>query len=146
MKIASEIHKVEVLIKRYWVECKKQFLHYGDCEIYSARRPFCSCGLLHQLRYLDGVLAEIIFPKYWDDLYYQDMGSRQKQKKKDKKGVEEAVKLLESVFGPMQKPSFEDLKMDYDDMKKILDTLFTKKMFPGGFRRLDKWLRDEVAH
>lgn len=143
MKIASEIHKVKILIQRYWVECKKQFLHYGDCEIYSARRPFCSCGLLHQLRYLDYALAEIIFPRFSEDLYYQDMGS--KRRKKNKKEITEAMKILENVFGPIQKSSFEDLKMDYDDMKKIMDTLFTKKMFPSGFRRLDKWLQGEVG-
>jgi hypothetical protein len=144
MKIASEIHKLTTLIKRYWVEGKKQFLHYGDCEIYSAHRSFCSCGLLHQLRYSDYTLAEIVYPRFTDDLYFQDIGSR--KKKKSKKETAEAMKLLESVFGPMQKPNYEDLKMDYDDMSKILNTVFTKKMFPGAFRRLENWVKKEVTY
>jgi hypothetical protein len=71
------------------------------------------------------------------------MGTR--KNKKSKKDIAKAMKLLEDIFGPIQKPSFEELKMDYEDMKKILDTLFTKKMFPGGFRRLEKWLQGEVG-
>jgi hypothetical protein len=143
MQVASEIHKLGILIKRYWVESRKQFLHYGDCEIHSAPRPFCSCGLIHQLRYLDSTLAGIIFPKYWDDLYYQDMGRR--RKKKSNAETAEAMKLLESIFGKIEKANFEDIKMDYDDMYKIIDSYFTKRNFPGAFKRLDKWLKKEVT-
>lgn len=144
MQVASEVYKLGILIKRYWVESRKQLLHYGDCEIYSAQRPFCSCGLLHQLGYLDSTLASIVFPKYWDDLHYQDIGSH-RQKKKSTKKMAETMKLLESVFGKMEKASFEEIKMDYDDMYKIIDTYFTKRNFPSAFKRLDKWLQKEVT-
>jgi hypothetical protein len=92
---------------------------------------------------MDSTLAGIVFPKYWDDLYYQDMGSR--KKKKSNKEVAEAMKLLESVFGKMEKPSFEEVKMDYDDMYKVIDSYFTKRSFPGAFKRLDKWLQEEIT-
>lgn len=74
-------------------------------------------------------------------MYIQDIGEK---RKKPKKETAKAIKLLEGIFGKMQKSSFEDLKMDYDEMFKILNTVFTPKMFPSGFRRLDKWLIEEV--
>lgn len=142
MKIISEIHKITMLISSFFVESRKRFCHYGDCEIYRARKPFCNCGFLYKLNHLDYTLASIIYPQFMDEMYIQDMGERRKNK--PKKETAEAMKLLEEVFGKIQKSSFEDLKMDYDEMFKILNTVFTPKMFPSGFRRLDKWLREEV--
>jgi hypothetical protein len=141
MKIESEIHKLKKLIGSFFVESKKRFCHWGDCRIYSATRTFCDCGLLHRLNHLDYTLAEIVYPEFIDEMYIQDTGSR---KKKPKKETDEAMRVLEEVFGKPQKPSFEELKMDYDDMHRVLNTVFSPKMFPGAFKRLDKWLRNEV--
>lgn len=120
---------------------KKQILHYGDCEIYCAGKPFCSCGLLHQLHYLDHSFAGIVFPKFESDLSLQTNGKRRRNKKQEA----EAMAILESVFGKMEPPSFLDLKWDYDDYKKLLNNCFTKKEFPRGFNRLDYWLKKKVA-
>lgn len=144
MKIQSEIYKLGVIKSRYFFASKKQLLHYGDCNIYAGRRPFCGCGLLHQLNYLDYNLANIIYPKYQDDEYLQFHGKRP-IKKKSQEEIE-SLKLLEKIFGPIKtKYSFEELKMDYDDYKKILKAHFTKKLFPICFGELKKWLHNEVA-
>lgn len=142
MSVLSNKYRLSVIVSRYFVPSHKKILHYGDCAIYLAQRFFCSCGLLHQLQYLDHALATIIFPKFEDELYYQDRG---KKKKKSKKETAEAMAILEKVFGPIQKSSFEELKMDYDDYNKILNSCFTKKTFPYCFQRLKAWLKKEVS-
>ena len=143
MNIASEVYKISMLVKSFFVESRKRFLHYGDCEIYRAERPFCNCGLLYRLNHLDYTLANIIYPEFENDVCLQETGSRRK-KKITKASQKEALELLEKIFGPRHKPSFEELKMDYDDMHKVLNTLFTEKMFPSAFRRLEKWIQKEV--
>jgi hypothetical protein len=142
MNIALQSLTLSTTIARYFVASKKQFLHYGDCEIYLARKPFCGCGLLHQLGYLDYTLASIIYPQYEDEGYLQHNGKR---RKKNNKKDAAALELLEKIFGKIESPSFEDLKYDYDDYKKILNNCFTKKEFPSGFSRLDNWLKKKVA-
>ena len=142
MNVVSQSHALSVIIARYFASSKKQFLHYGDCQIYLARRPFCGCGFLYQLGYLDHALANIIYPKYEKELYLQDTG---KVYKRNRKEEAKSLALLEKVFGKIDPPSFEDLKYDYDDYKKILNNCLTQQNFPKGFKALDSWLRKAVA-
>lgn len=142
MSVFSNKRMLVIIASRYFVSSHKRFLHYGDCAIYLARRPFCSCGLLHQLQYLDYDLATIIFPNFEKDNRTQETGKRKNKNKKETAG---AMAILEKVFGPIQKPGFEELKMDYDDYNKILESRFTKKTFPNGFRRLKTWLRKKIS-
>ena len=145
MNLLSEKSKMATLVTRYFVKIHKRFLHYGDCQIYVADRPFCSCGLLHWLRYMDYTLAKIIYPKFEADSCLEATGKKNiRLTKKRKEEYEQSMKILESVFGPLNRPSLEELKMDYDDMYKVLK-FFPKKAFPGGFRRLKKWLEKEIA-
>lgn len=145
MQVHSETIKLKALITSYFWQSKKCFLHWGDCNIFSADRPFCSCGLLHRLHHLDYTLANIVYPKFESDMYLQDTGKRYR-KSKETASQKAARQILEDVFGPINvKASLEDLKWDYDDMKKVLNTLFTKKMFPSVFKRLERWLQKEVA-
>lgn len=157
MNIASQSRNLNTIISRYFVSIHNQLLHYGDCEIYLGIRPFCGCGFLHLLGYLDYNLASIVYPQYENDLYLQDTG---KKRRKNKKKDAEAKDILEKVFGKIEDAetkdilekvlgkidsSFEELKYKYNNYEKILNNCFTKKDFPQGFRRLDNWLKKEVA-
>lgn len=143
MNIHSEINKLKTLIKSYFREDHKRFCHFGDCRIYSGTRTLCDCGLLYCLTHLDCTLATIIYPDFEAELYIQETGSK-KYPKQSKKQMAESMKLLEEVFGKIEKPSFEELKMDYDEMYKVLDTVFSPRMFPSAFKRLEKWLAAEI--
>lgn len=143
MQVNSEINKLKRLSELYFAESKKQILHYGDCKIYKADRPFCDCGLLYRLDHLDFTLASIVFPNFNDDVYLQETGK--KPPKRETKEQKESMRILEEVFGKAERPSLEILKMDYDDMYKVINTLFTPKMFPSAFKRLDRWLKQEAA-
>ncbi len=141
MSIESQSRILLGIIARYFVPSKKLILHFGDCEIYLADRPFCGCGLLHDLQYLDCTLASIVYPKFNDDDYLQYHG---KKKRRNRKKEAESLALLESVFGKIEPPSLEDIKWEYDDMKKILDLCCTHATFPTAFKNLKKWLRKSV--
>jgi hypothetical protein len=134
-------NKLDTIKDRYFFLSKKSVLHYGDCDIYQATRPFCSCGLIYQLNYLDYDFASIIYPKYSDDSYLQDHG---KKRRLNKKKDAENKKLFEEVFGILEPPSFEDIKQSYDSYNKALSICFMPKEFPGAFKRLEKWLIKQV--
>jgi hypothetical protein len=143
MNVHSEITKLKNLAKSYFRRDFKRFCHFGDCRIYSSQRPLCDCGLIYRLNHLDCTLASIVYPDFEDQLYTQETGKR-KKRKISKKEMAESMKILEEVFGKIEKSSFEELKMDYDEMYKILDTIFSPRAFPAAFKRLEKWLTNEV--
>ena len=91
-------------------------------------------------------MAGIVYPKFWDELYLQDTGEwPKKNNRKRKKEMEEGMKILEEVFGKLKRPSLEEIKMEYDDMYKALNSVFSPRMFPSAFKRLEKWLKDEIS-
>jgi len=136
-------NELDIIKDRYFLSSKKCILHYGDCDIYQATRPFCSCGLIYQLNHLNYDLASIIYPKYSDDSYLQDHGKKRRiNKKKDA----ENKKLFEAIFEIFESPSFENIKCSYDSYLKILNQCFKNKDFPSVFKRLNKWLMKQVQH
>jgi len=143
MNFHAEVGRLKTLIKSYFREDFKRFCHYGDCRIYSVTRPLCDCGLLYRLGHIDSTLARLIYPDFEDQLYLQETG-KMKHPKQTKKQIAEAMKLLEEVFGKIEEPSFEEIKMDYDEMYKVINTVFSPRMFPAVFKRLEKWLANEV--
>ncbi len=143
MNVHSEINKLNILIKSWFREDLKRFCHFGDCRVYSATRPLCDCGMMYRLSHLDTNLANIVYPEFETELYLQETGNRE-YPKQSKKQIAESMRLLEEVFGKIEKPSFEELKMDYDEMYNILDTVFSPRMFPGAFKRLKNWLTAEI--
>jgi len=143
MNIHAEINKLTTLIKSYFVAQHKRFCHYGDCRIYSATRSLCDCGLIYRLSHIDCTLASIVYPEFEEELYIQETGEK-RARKVSKKERAEAMALLEKVFGKIEKSTLEELKMDYDEMFKIIDTVFSRRMFPGAYKRLDKWLAKEI--
>lgn len=52
--------------------------HHADCQIHRAIEVYdhatCTCGLLHDLRYIDSELALKIFPNFFDDDARSEMG------------------------------------------------------------------------
>lgn len=143
MNFHAETSKLKSLVTSYFRGDLKRFCHCGDCRIYSANRPLCDCGLIYRLGHIDHTLAAIIYPEFDMELYIQETGKK-KYPKYNKKKMAEAMELLEKIFGKIEKPSLEALKMDYDEMYKIIDAVFSPKMFPAAYRRLKKWLADEV--
>lgn len=140
-RVTSQSTILDTIKNRYFSYSKKSLIHYGDCDIYQANRPFCSCGLLYQLNHLDYYLAEIVYPQYNDDGYLQDHG---KKKRINKKKEAETKKLFEAVFGVLEPPALEDIKDDYELYKKVLNACFAQKEFPSVFKRLDKWIVTQV--
>lgn len=135
---------IENIKKRYFCHRKKEFLHFGDCSIYSAGRPFCSCGLLHELGWLDFNFSMMLYPKFEADDYLQTMGK--KKPKKETVNQKKAKELLEQIFGKIGlRQSFEDIKFEYDEYKKILKSILSKKECPGAYKRLNLWLTKELT-
>lgn len=139
--VTAQSTLLDTLKNRYFSFGRKGFVHYGDCDIYQATRPFCSCGLLYQFNHLDYYLAEIVYPDYSNESYLQDHG---KKRRANKKKEAEAQKLLDAVFGKIDPPTFEEIKEDHDLYSKVLDSCFTKKEFPSAFKRLEKWVMQQV--
>src|SRR5581483_12173158 len=117
MSIAYQASVLSRIIIRYFDKSHKQIIHYGDCSIYLADRPFCGCGFLHQLYYLNSSLATIVYPKFEKDNYLQATG---KKLIKSKKKEAETLAILESVFGKIDPPTISEIKYDYDKFKAVL--------------------------
>jgi 5-bromo-4-chloroindolyl phosphate hydrolysis protein len=122
---------------------KKGIIHEMDCSIYAAndqRGKFCDCGLIHDLRILDFALAGIIYDKYEDDLHMHETGEAAKEyTKKELREHKKSMKLLEEVFGPIS-TNLEDVKEQYNDMKKVIKAVFpSKRECPGCYARLEEW-------
>lgn len=76
----------------------KMVTHFGDCRIYSAE-AFCSCGLLHELDYINLFLADAIYPNYNEDILIQE-------------------KITETFYGSGIEPTWEGDEKEYEDLKK----------------------------
>jgi hypothetical protein len=132
------------------MDLKKSITHHMDCSIYAVndhgqRGKFCDCGLLHDLRILDFGLAEVLYDRFTDDLHLHETGEEKKKTytKKELKEQEKCVKLLEEVFGPLI-IDLEDLKEQYNDMKKVLKAVFpSKREYPGCYARLEEWFKNK---
>lgn len=137
--------KIASINRRYFVSIpnnkNSSVRHFADCNIYAVKRRFCSCGLIHDLQYLDFALAKIIYEKYEKDLTIHE-GRKNLSKRKQ----EECIKILEEVFGKFKKPNIEDIKEDYDLYKKLLKTTWSKAIYPQVFNRLELWLKEQLAN
>jgi hypothetical protein len=87
----ERITKQRRLERRVWDICDryysteiKDIVHFFDCHIFAARRTFCSCGLIHDLEYLDYCLARVLYKKFDEDLYKHEGGRKRKLSKKSK--------------------------------------------------------------
>lgn len=141
MSVFSQTRRLDKLRKRYFCQSIKELNHSFICRIYRADHAFCDCGLMHDLELLDFTLASIIFPNFEKHLAIQEGRDNVVAGPEEQA---EAKKVLEEVFGPLNHPEMDEIKYEYDDMKRILKNVFKKKHFPMAFRRLDAWLDDQL--
>jgi len=126
--------------KHYLYEIRKRFgirtRHFGDCKIYRANKPFCDCGLLHDLQHIGFDLAKIIYTPY-----EKDLAKEEGAKKLTAKERKETEQILEDVFGSIPKPTLIEIKYRYDEMKKLIRDAYGIYRVPNMKRRLDYHLK-----
>lgn len=108
-KYGNRIKKtLNTIFNRYFFQNK--VLHHFDCNIYRRQDVcFCSCGLLHDLEYLDDYdLMTLIFPDYHKHFYLQENQRDIEDESPEDLQMreEECSKLLSEVFGPIKVDKF----------------------------------------
>lgn len=146
MNIWTDLNNVSRIRSRYFHGYINEITHSMDCSIYShdghgQRGHFCDCGLLHDLRWIDYGLAEVLYEKYEQDLYLHEIG--EKKPKVNIEEYEKTMKILEAAFGPVEKSTKEDIEEQYDYMKKVLRGVFPDD-FTNGYKRLDAWYKNTL--
>jgi hypothetical protein len=82
--VERERNKLKDVRDRYFRSVIKfptgHLTHFGDCEIHRSMEvygyAFCSCGLLHDLRWIDSGLADKLYPKQYEELGRQNIGPK----------------------------------------------------------------------
>jgi hypothetical protein len=150
MSVQSQTNRVAEIRSRYFHTCmnlKNRITHQMDCAIYAVteRGQFCDCGLIHDLRILDFALASVLYDKYEDDLSLHETGKKIKERtNKELKEQKKNIALLEKVFGPIT-TDMADIKQEYNNMKKIIETVFPDESeYPDCYKRLKKWFKKEA--
>ena len=69
--------KILMRIKDRYCIVNGKLVHHGDCDIYQAAKIYghspCCCGLIHDLRILRTDIAEVLYPKFSEDLIKSDL-------------------------------------------------------------------------
>jgi len=112
MNIWTQLNHVGNIRSRYFHGYVNEITHSMDCSIYSCnghgqRGYFCECGLLHDLRWLDFGLAEVLYGKYEQDLYLHEIGEEKPEINLEES--EKIIKLLEDTFGPCENLTKEEI-------------------------------------
>ena len=80
-------------------------VHHGDCETHRAIDIYCyapcTCGLLHDLKPLDGKLAEKLNPNYFEDYKRQENPHGEEITQEDIDAMKEHFKKAGMKFNPM---------------------------------------------
>ena len=100
-------------------------VHFGDCNIYKADNPHCSCGLIHDLTML-AEYPEEIYNKYWDDYLMSEYCDRDYPRQTEEE-KEECQRLLEELLGhnPFDSPTESEQRGIDEDISII------HEIFPG---------------
>jgi len=93
-------------------------VHHGDCDIHRAKEMHsfaaCTCGLLHDLRWLEWSLVEKMYPKFGDELVHSDMTWEMEQEAKGREPIshEETLKIFKEAGFKINDdpPTEEELK------------------------------------
>lgn len=109
--------------------------HHGDCEIHRAKEMYvfapCTCGLLHDLRWLEWTLAEKIYPKFGDELMKSDMTWEQELEAKARGPIpeEEMRKFFEAAGFKFndEPPDFEQIKREENEQWEVITHVFGEK-------------------
>lgn len=93
--------------------------HFGDCRIYKAIKPYCSCGLVHDLMPLS--FPEVIFPKFYEDMAISDGLDEEEYKQlKIDPGIKDTIK---EVFGDPQDPGPYEIESLQGELNAISDVI-----------------------
>lgn len=116
--------KIEYLKNRYFRKTlahpNGDICHHGDCKIYRSKKIYgfspCTCGLLHDLSIVDGIVVEIIYPKYWDEDVSSDMSFEDEQDfiettRKIQNNKDQIVQDIFEIFG--------DLLVEWNIIKEV---------------------------
>lgn len=125
---------------------KTRFLHDGDCRIYQAWCPFCSCGLLHDL-------APISASHDVDDLLpgYEKQHAEQALAQSNFRNIEYKAETLDKIMAPLRKvvegredPAAKELaaflKKHDDDKAELerLNKIFEEQGFDAYRKEVEK--------
>lgn len=101
---------------------KGMITHHGHCSLYRAievyKFAFCSCGLLHDLSWLGGSLAEKIYPNYVKDCKRQDNPNGLEPTQEE---MNELQNMLEKTFKFMPMTEEERIEQDKEEWELIAD-------------------------
>jgi hypothetical protein len=114
--------------------------HHGDCATHRAFGVVyccapCTCGLLHDLRWLAGSLTAKIYPNYWDDeLRENGIDKNTEEFKKRKEDIQELSKTIKEVcagmegpVGPTPEEEREINKQDWELIHEVFGEEFTER-------------------
>jgi hypothetical protein len=76
-------------IKDRYASRGKKVWHHGDCAIYRADSPHCSCGLIHDLKVLPE--PQLIFAEFWRDDCISEGGDPDYKPSAEQKAEMEAI-------------------------------------------------------
>lgn len=141
----SDVRGLSILHSRYFRS--NEIRHFFDCYIYAESKPYCSCGLLHDLElYISSwELTNILYPKYERDviLKYQNIdieSATTEQLEELQKRQTECQQILTEAFGEFRPLAKKEAQEQYDVYKSLILNEF-KDEFPGALKRLDSWLQ-----
>jgi len=95
--------------------------HHGDCRIYKAELPHCSCGLIHDLMIMPS-FADVIYPKYDDDWATSDRCSRDWTPPTDEE-MKELDRIMEEAGFKTVEPTEEQVAL-YNAQMDVINKIF----------------------
>lgn len=110
------LNQLDAFKKRYFriLMAGTGVYHLFDCDIYDANKPYCSCGLLHDLRAMNENLVQVLYPDYNNDLAIQHDAS-------------------DDQFEEFKELTFTE--QEYKEVKEFLDAVFPD--YSDAYSRLD---------
>lgn len=110
--------------------------HHGDCETHRAMEIYkyapCTCGLLHDLKIIDGSIVKKIYPRHIEDYGRQEAmvpGSfywlSVEDKAKARKGTEETMRQLFGELKPLTPDEWQQVtERDWNLIEEVFGAAF----------------------
>lgn len=134
----KEKNKLITIRERYFRPTIKypngDLVHHALCKIYQPKQIYniapCTCGLLHDINWLDCDIAEKIYYNWYiedvlSELTYEEEQNYHNTKEERELANEEITKLIKDVFGTTEIPP-KDIKEDKQEWK-IIEKVFGKE-------------------
>lgn len=87
----------------------------------------CSCGLLHDLNFLDSSLSIKLYPEQFDDLLKEDGIDPEENKEERKKILNESLSVIKEIFGDWAEDNLND-SSDWDLITEVFGPSFCKTL------------------